>query len=233
MFKRNQRTRIGRWRICFLTCLMFASSAAFGAEAKYFVGGMGGFSTLSADHRAIITNTTSTITAYETMNGPAMMFYVGRHMTDYLSVQATYGWNRNDLILTSLESSASGQSSYEQMRSSSQQSVVGDLMLYFRDRKSFARPFLSVGTGWTHFTIAESGVASLVGAPSLPPAKLTSNALPLRVAVGIDLFVRKGWAFRYSFAETIRSNPISQQLSPPAQHDLANFQNFFGLTRQF
>ena len=71
------------------------------------------------------------------------------------------------------------------------------------------------------------------GSPPMPPQEFSSDALPLRVAVGIDLFARKRWAFRYSFAETIRSNAISRQLSPPALHNLANFQNLFGLTWQF
>jgi hypothetical protein len=55
----------------------------------------------------------------------------------------------------------------------------------------------------------------------------------LRVAVGIDLGTADGWRFRYSFSETINRNPVSAQLSPPAQRNLANFQNLFGAIRSF
>jgi hypothetical protein len=40
-------------------------------------------------------------------------------------------------------------------------------------------------------------------------------------------------AVRYSFSETISSNAVSAQLSPPAQRFLANFQNLFGVTKSF
>jgi hypothetical protein len=39
--------------------------------------------------------------------------------------------------------------------------------------------------------------------------------------------------FRYSFSETIGSNAISKNLSPPGSHGLANFQNLFGLVLRF
>jgi outer membrane protein W len=216
-----------------LAILLAAATAARGADANYFAGALGGFAVLSADHRAVVTPASSVTTAYGTSNGPAMMIYFGRHFTDQWSGQITYGWNRNDLELSSVGFDATGQRSYEEMRSSSQQSVIADLMLYFRGRRSFARPYLSVGTGWTRLTSTVTRVAATSGSPQLPPQKFSSSAPALRVAVGIDLFAKKNWAFRYSFAETIRSNPISAQLSPPAPRNLANFQNLFGLTWQF
>jgi hypothetical protein len=36
---------------------------------------------------------------------------------------------------------------------------------------------------------------------------------------------------RYSFSESVSGNPISAQLSPPGQRNLANFQNLFGVVR--
>jgi Outer membrane protein beta-barrel domain len=203
------------------------------ASAQYFAGVVGGLATLSADHRAIVTPSSSESAEYGTANGPAFMIYFGRHFTDYLSGQVTYGWNRNTLSLSSVGFNAAGNSSYDETRNCRQQSVIADFMLYFRDRRSFARPYLSVGTGWTRLTSSLTSVATETGSPPRPPQEFSSNAVPLRVAVGIDLFARKHWALRYSFAETLRSNILSRQLVPPGQHDLANFQNLFGVMWQF
>jgi hypothetical protein len=41
------------------------------------------------------------------------------------------------------------------------------------------------------------------------------------------------WAFRYTFSETIRGNPVSARLSPPGQRNLATFQNLFGIVKTF
>jgi len=213
-----------------LLLLVFLPS---GASAQFYAGALGGFATLSADHRALVSPTSSVTSAYGTFNGPAFMAYFGRHFTDYLSGQITYGWNQNNLSLSAVRFDASGGSSYEEARNCRQQGVIADLLLYFRDRHSFARPYLSVGTGWTRLESSLVAVNAVSGSPPMPPQEFSSDALPLRVAVGIDLFARKRWAFRYTFAETIRSNAISRQLSPPALHDLANFQNLFGLTWQF
>lgn len=64
-------------------------------------------------------------------------------------------------------------------------------------------------------------------------AWLDSSAVALQVAVGIDIRLYHGWAFRYSFAETTRSNPISSHLSPPGNRMLANFRNLFGFVKYF
>lgn len=220
-------------KVSFVQVLVVLVSLPSIASAQYFAGVLGGFATLSADHRAIVTPASSASAGYGTLNGPAVMVYFGRNFTDYLSGQVTYGWNRNTLSLSSVNFNSSGESSYQEARNCQQQSVIADFMLYFRNRRSFARPYLSVGTGWTRLESSLGRVGSVTGSPPMPPEAFSSNAVPLRVAVGIDLFPKKNWAFRYSFAETIRSNAISGQLSPPALHDLANFQNLFGITWQF
>jgi hypothetical protein len=71
------------------------------------------------------------------------------------------------------------------------------------------------------------------GGPARPPAMFVSTNPALRVAVGIDIDMAAGWRFRYSFSETISRNPVSAQLSPPAQRNLANFQNLFGAIKSF
>jgi hypothetical protein len=67
----------------------------------------------------------------------------------------------------------------------------------------------------------------------LPQQRFSSNAIVLNVPVGMDVNLGKGWAFRYTFSETISKNPISDRLSPPGQNSLKNFQNLFGFIRRF
>ncbi len=105
--------------------------------------------------------------------------------------------------------------------------------MYFRNRDSRLRPYLSLGTGLVHFTSSQEQVEQVLGTPDLPPRRFSANMIALHVPVGIDLKLGKGWAFRYAFSETLSKNPISDHLSPPGQHSLKNFQNLFGFIRQF
>jgi hypothetical protein len=122
---------------------------------------------------------------------------------------------------------------YQETRKSSEQSVMGNLLLYFRSRRSWVRPYLSVGTGVVRFHSKEVGISALAGIPTLPPREFDSVAAALPVAVGIDMTIHSRWAFRYTFVETIRDNPISSVLSPPGKRNLATFQNLFGLVKTF
>lgn len=203
------------------------------AAGEYYAGALGGIATLSADARSIVASSGTSVSLYKPENGPTLNFFMGRHLSDYLSLQASYIWNRNDLTLSATSFSSQGQLLYQETRNSSQQSVLGDLLLYFRNRKSFARPYLSAGTGFVRLRSTEQSITALAGTPKLPPKQFTSTALPLRVAVGIDLAVARGWAIRYSFAEAIGSDAISAQLSPPGQRNLKNFQNLFGFVKTF
>jgi hypothetical protein len=84
----------------------------------------------------------------------------------------------------------------------------------------------------TRFATDPSGRSVAHGATP-PPGTLASTRIGLRSAVGIDLAMRDGWSFRYSFSETISRNPISPHLSPRGERRLANFQNLFGIVRRF
>lgn len=203
------------------------------AQSRIFVGVLGGASTLSADGEAQIGQSTTSVSLYSPENGPALNLLGGVHFNDFLSLQGNYVWNRNQLTLTSTLFSDAGQVLYQQRRISAQHGVLGDLLLYFRSRHSRFRPYLSVGSGMVHFTSKEDRLVAIRGAPKLPPENFTSTQPALRVAVGTDLAWSRGWAFRYSFSETLRGNPISAQLSPPGQRNLANFQNLFGLIKTF
>lgn len=95
--------------------------------------------------------------SYDPTNGAAVEVLVGRHFSDYLTIQADYIWNRNGLTLTSAALNNGMQRGYQETRRSSQQSVIGDVLIYFRNRDSRLRPYLSVGTGLVHSPVPGSG----------------------------------------------------------------------------
>ena len=106
-------------------------------------------------------------------------------------------------------------------------------MVSFRKRESRVRPYLLAGGGVVRFDSPASTIDLVAGSAQLAPGGFSSSDPAIRVAVGIDVFIKGGWAFRFTFAETIRSNPISEQLLPPGQRGMANFQNLFGFVKQF
>ena len=201
------------------------------AEVTSFVGVVGGVATLSADGRSQQVPQGIDASLYKPENGPAVNLFAGAHLTPYVSIQANYIWNRNDLMLTS--TSPESNSFYEEERNSSQHAVIFDLLVYFRQQKSRVRPYLSGGTGIVHFSSSEARILTLGGSAVLPPARFSSTRPVLRVAVGMDVLLTSMLDFRYSFSETIRHNDISAELSPPAQRGLANFQNLFGIVVRF
>lgn len=211
---------------------LFTGCASVTAQPTAFVGAAAGIATISADAQANVTATSAAVSLYKPENGPAVNLFAGAHLNDYFSVQANYVWNRNTLTLTS--SSVDGTASFfEGRRESTQHAIVGDVLLYFRTRDSWARPYLSTGVGLMRLQSGEPTLLVLRGQPPRPPAAFGATEPALRVAVGIDLHVRRGWRIRYSFSETISKNAVSAQLSPPAQRNLANFQNLFGVTKSY
>ncbi len=214
-----------------LSLLCLSGCASVTHRPTAFVGAAAGIATLSADAQANVAATTADVSLYGPANGPAVNLLAGMHLNDYLSVQANYIWNRNTLTITS--SSVDGTASFfEERRESAQHAIVGDLLLYFRARDSWARPYLSTGAGLIRLRSDEPTLLALRGQPQRPAATFVTNEPGLRVAVGIDLHIRRGWRFRYSFSETISRNGVSAQLSPPGQRLLANFQNLFGVTKE-
>jgi hypothetical protein len=202
----------------FLPLVTFASD--------HFGGGLAGIATLSADARSVGSPPVS-VAMYKPENGPTMLVFGGRHLTEYLSVQGSYSWNRNNFVMTGAELGPPT-TAYDLSSRATLNTVVAEAMLYFRNRASFARPWLSAGPGLAHFRASARGAAIVRGAPDLPRREYDRTGICFRVAVGIDLRLRGGFALRYSFSETIQRNPISAELRPPAARNLANFQNFFG-----
>jgi Outer membrane protein beta-barrel domain len=209
-----------------LLLLITAGSAA----SQTYVGALGGIATLSADAGSQRTGQGLALSSYAPANGGALDLFAGMHLHNYFSVQANYIWNRNDLVLNS--SSGTG-TFYQEARSSSQNAVIFDGLVYFRQRDSRIRPYLAVGFGISHLTSTRDHLIALSGAPVLPPATFSSTSAVLRSHVGIDLRLTGKVDFRYSFSETLGHNEISKHLSPPAPRRLANFQNLFGFVLRF
>ncbi len=212
-----------------LECVCFQVPAL--AQVTPFAGALGGVATLSADARSLPTSQGLNVSLYKPENGPAVNLIAGVHLNQYLSVQASYVWNRNGLTLSS--SSSGPNSFYEERRKSSQQAVLFDLLVYFRRLDDRLRPYLSAGTGVDRFSSAQERLVALRSTPVLPQTRFSSTRPALRIAVGIDIALTHRVALRYSFGETIRHNDISAQLSPSGERLLANFQNLFGFVVRF
>ena len=209
-------------------CLVLAGRLP-AADPGFFAGGLAGISTLSADARTALSGPVPAAGAYKPENGPAANLFAGWHATDYLSFQGNYVRNTNDVAITSIL----GDASFEQARHSSQDAFVGDALLYFRNRRSWVRPYLSAGLGAVRIDSRATVLRSSSGSLPLPPPEFSATRLAFRVAVGIDIMSKSGWGFRYSFSETTSGNPFSQQLAPQGQRGLANFQNLFGVVKYF
>ena len=224
-------------RLLLLSMFVVAGTVALrkpcNAQRRPYVGVVGGVSTLSADARTDLDSNSATTSSYKPENGPTAGVFVGLHWSNYFSIQGDYLWNRNLVTLDSLAASttATGARLYERTFQSRQHTALGSALLYFRPRSSWVRPFLAVGTGVVHLT-AEPRSAGIANGIS-PPASFSATKPALHVAVGIDLKLKNGWGFRYSFAETSSSNPISHQLTPPGSRMLANFRNLFGVVKYF
>jgi len=203
------------------------------AQSRFFAGGVGGVATLSADAQTSITSASASVSTYRPFNGPALNIFAGTHVNDYLSLQVNYIWNSNDLAVTSTLASTSSLIGYEEKRASSQHSGIFDVLIYFRNRNSGVRPYLSGGSGVVRFKSSRQELVNMQGSPALFPVEFTSSELALRAAVGIDFAVGRQFAIRYSFSETIRRNPVSSRLSPPGERNLANFQNLVGIVKYF
>jgi len=222
------RTSIGATLLLCLVCKVADAQS----RPRMFAGVAAGIATLAADARSEITSSGADVSLYKPENGPALNIFVGSHAHEYLTVQGNYVWNRNDLTLTSVRATDSGPSFYDAPRASSQHAFIGDLLVYFRERRSAIRPYLSAGVGVVRFQTTARG-GDRVRNATLPPTTAVATHAVLRVAVGLDVSLGGHWGTRYSFSEGLSSNPISAQLSPPGQRSLANFQNLFGIVRAF
>lgn len=207
---------------------ILALPAASAGQTHFYVGSLGGVNTLSADARTVVEPPLVASSSYRPDNGPVVNPFIGIRLSDFLSLQADYFWNRNQLKVGSVSPAFS----FEQRRTSAQHGLFGHVLVYFRESKSWVRPYLSAGPGVTRFA-SKLEHLTIFGGPVTPPVHFSATKAALLVTVGVDLRLRNGWAIRYSFGETISGNPISDQLSPPGNARLKNFRNLFGFVRYF
>ena len=222
----------GFW--CFaLTCVMAVMSAPAAAqdESRAFAGALFGVSALSADAQAVTTGADAAVSLYDPKNGSALNVFGGIHVAQYFALQVNWMWNRNDLTLVSSQTSPRAGGFYEQTRDSSQHALVFDGPIYFRRLDSSIRPYLGTGLSIVRFSSEEDG--SLAQGLTPPASEIRSTHIGLRSHVGIDFRLSRHVGFRYSFSETISSNPISPSLTPPGRRGLMNFQNLFGFVSRF
>ena len=170
---------------------------------------------MSADGRSVTTGDSIATSLYKPENGPTVTAVVGSHFSEYVSVQGTYDWDRNDLTLVSSNPAGGPDSFYEQARKATQHTAIAELMVYFRKRQSRVRPYLSVGGGVVRLRSPASTIDLLAGSEQLAPGSTDSSDEALRVAVGIDVFIKGGWAFRFTFSETVRLQPDQRPALPP------------------
>ena len=135
-----------------LLCAASPGAAAAQETVGFYAGALVGIATLSGDPSAIVTRDGFAVSQYKPENGSALNLLFGAHLRECVTVQANYIWNRNDLALFS--GATSGARFYKQPRRSSQHALVGDLMVYFRERASRIRPYLSGGLGIVRFDSA-------------------------------------------------------------------------------
>jgi outer membrane protein W len=205
--------------------------AAAQDEARAFAGALFGASALSADAQAVTAGADAAVSLYDPKNGSALNVFGGVHVAQYFAIQVNWMWNRNDLALVSSYTSPQAGGFYEQTRDSSQHALVVDGLIYFRRLDSSIRPYLGTGLSVVHFSSEE--IDSRAQGLSPPPRAITSTHIGLRSHVGIDFRLSRHISFRYSFSETISSNPISPSLVPPGRRPLMNFQNLFGFVSRF
>src|SRR5216684_3880198 len=178
-------------RLALTALLSFCGPLA--SQSPYYAGVLSGVSALSADGSHSFAPGVTSTSLYKPENGPLLNLFAGVHLNDYLSVQGNYVWNRNDVTLVSLTAPARGDATaYEQARASRQHGVFGDLLLYFRNRKSWVRPYLSAGVGAAFLRSEEKRrLVNETGVPALPPPVFGATKAGFRAAVTCNRNLRR------------------------------------------
>ena len=225
------------WRIvrpAYVAALLLATppSPSTAQDSGYFVGVISGSAQLSGDPSSLVTPTGFATSVYKPETGPAINAFVGIHLREYVTLQANYTWNRNDVAFFAARGTPTDSRFYEQPHSTTHHTVIGDVLVYFRERSSRVRPYLSGGLGLLRLS-SERRPGLIDGGLTPPPSTFTTTDFTTRVAVGADISVGNGWSIRYSFSENLGPNPLSRQLDPQGTRGLMSFQNLIGAMREF
>lgn len=215
---------------CIVPTLVFGQRLT---KQLIYVGGMGGIATLSGDGSAVITPSSASTSLFDPKNGGAGGAFVGIHLFKYVSFQADYIWNRNNVAFVSTSGDTGSLNFFRGPESVTQNLFLGNVLIYFRKQGSRIRPYLSEGGGAVLVHSRLSAGAIVEGSPVLPPTTADHASVALRTSVGIDVRLRGPWYFRYSFGETITRNTLGDQVSPPQHRVPKNFQNLFAVYFQF
>jgi hypothetical protein len=207
-------------------CLLYAQSST---KQLIYIGGMGGLATLSGDASAVIAPSSASTSLFDPKNGGAGAIFAGIHSFEYVSFQADYIWNRNNVALVSTSGQGTALSFFREPESITQQAFLGNVLVYFRHRQSHVRPYLSEGAGGVLIDSRLSGGTIVGGNPALPPGKSDHVSIALRTLVGMDVRLGGRWSFRYTFGETLTRNTFGSQFSPAEHRIPKNFQNLFGV----
>lgn len=210
-----------------LFCFVFGACAA--AQPRYFLGGGPGAAVLSGASGSAVNQNSVEISAYQPRLGALAHVFGGWHISEYVSLQGAWSANWNDLVY----SASSDAGFFQQEQNSFQQNLGADTLLYFRNRRSFVRPFLSAGLNYMRFRSNVTELRTIGGQPPSVPGNFRAEEPGLRVAAGADLLLPNGWGFRYAFLENLQRNVAGRQLSPPAGGPLMTFQHIFGLIKYF
>lgn len=215
---------------CLVPSLTFAQQLT---KRLIYVGAMGGIATLSGDGSAVIKSSSAATSLLDPSDGPAGEIFAGIHLFQYVSFQADYVWNRNNVVLVSTSGTPGMLSFLRQPAVITQDAFLGSVLVYFRQRASRIRPYLSEGVGVVLIHSRSSGGAIVEGSPVRPPDTSNHASVALRTSVGIDIQLPGPWHVRYSFGQTINRNTLGRQVSPALHRVPENFQSLLGVYLQF
>ena len=201
-------------------------------DSGYYVGVISGGVQLSGDPTTVVSPDGFATSGYKPETGLAVNAFAGRHLREYVTFQVNYTWNQNDVAFFAARGTPTESRFYQQPLSTTHHTFIGDLLVYFRERSSRLRPYLSGGLGLLHLS-GEPRPGSVDGGLSSPPTMFATTEFTSRVAVGADVRVGHGWRIRYSFSENLGPNPLSRRLEPQGTRGLMNFQNLVGVMREF
>jgi Outer membrane protein beta-barrel domain len=222
------------WVLLVMACLIpLRLSAQRSRKKLIYLGGMGGFATLSGDGSAMITPASASTSLFDPQNGAVGEFSAGVHLFPYVSFEGDYIWNRNPVTLVSTTESGGTTSYYRRPENVTQNTFLANVLIYFRRRGDRIRPYLSEGFGGVLIHNSFTGTATVVGSPTLPPANSDHASLALRTLVGMDVRMRNRWYLRYTFGETIDRNTYGDSIFPQEHRIPKNFQNLFGMYFEF
>ena len=181
-------------------------------ESVFFVGVIGGSVQLSGDPTTVATPTGFATSGYKPETGVAVNAFVGRHIREYVTLQANYTWNRNDVRFFAARGAATESLFFAQSHSTSHHTLIADVLVYFRERSSRIRPYLSGGFGLLRLS-ADKQPGMIDGGLRPPPAMFTTIELASRSLLASTYRLAMGGASATPSARTLAPTHLAASLS--------------------